>query len=64
MKYAALLRRGESIGSGLIEETIKHNVGHRVKQTGAPWKPDHIGRFVELIAIAHATEWDAYWSAA
>ena len=62
MKYAARLCRGESIGSGLIEGTIKHNVGRRIKQTGAQWKTDHIGRFMELIAIAHAPKWDAYWS--
>lgn len=64
MKYAARLRRGESIGSGLIEGTIKQNVGRRIKQTGARWKAEHIGPFVELISLGHGQEWEAYWSAA
>ena len=64
MNYAARLRRGESIGSGLIEGTIKQNVGRRVKQTGARWKTTHIGPFVEMISLGHGQEWDDYWSAA
>ena len=64
MKYAALLRRGESIGSGLIEGTIKQKVGRRIKQTGARWKTAHIGPFVELTTIAHSPDWEVYWSAA
>lgn len=64
MKYAARLRRGASIGSGLIEGTIKQNVGRRIKQTGARWKTDHIGPLVELISLGHTEEWESYWSAA
>jgi hypothetical protein len=64
MKYAARLRRGESIGSGLIEGTIKQNVGRRIKQTGARWKTEHIGPLVELMTLGPFPEWDAYWSAA
>lgn len=56
MRYAARLRRGESIGSGLIEGTIKQNVGRRIKQTGARWKADHIGPFVEFISLSHGPE--------
>ena len=64
MKYAARLRRGKSIGSGLIEGTIKQNVGRRIKQTGAQWKTEHIGPLVELMTLSNYPEWDAYWSAA
>jgi hypothetical protein len=64
MAYAARLRRGQSIGSGLIEGTIKQNVGRRIKQTGARWKSSHIGPLVELMSLDHSPEWDAYWSAA
>jgi hypothetical protein len=64
MRYAARLRRGESIGSGLIEGTIKQNVGRRIKQTGARWKAEHIGPLVELMTLGHGPEWDTYWSAA
>lgn len=64
MRYAARLRRGQSIGSGLIEGTIKQNVGRRIKQTGARWKTEHVGPLVELMSISHCSAWDAYWSAA
>lgn len=64
MTYAARLRRGASIGSGMIEGAIKQLVGRRIKQTGARWKTDHIGPMVELISLGHTEDWDAYWSAA
>ena len=38
LNYALRLRRGQSIGSGLIEGTIKQVVNRRLKQTGARWK--------------------------
>jgi hypothetical protein len=64
MMYAARLRRGASIGSGMIEGTIKQLVGRRIKQTGARWKTEHISPLVELISLSHTEDWDAYWSAA
>jgi hypothetical protein len=62
--YAVRLRRGQAIGSGLIEGTIKQEVGRRMKQTGARWRSEHVGRFVQLRALADGAEWDHYWSAA
>jgi hypothetical protein len=62
--YAVRLRRGQAIGSGLIEGTIKQEVGRRMKQTGARWRSDHVGRFVQFRALANGAEWDHYWSAA
>jgi hypothetical protein len=64
MMYAARLRRGASIGSGMIEGAIKQLVGRRIKQTGARWKTEHIGPMVELISLGHTEDWDVYWSAA
>lgn len=64
MNYAARLRRGASIGSGMIEGAIKQLVGRRIKQTGARWKTEHISPLVELISLGHTEDWDAYWSAA
>lgn len=64
MMYAARLRCGASIGSGLIEGTIKQLVSRRIKQTGARWKTDNIGPMVELISLGHTTDWDKYWSTA
>lgn len=64
MRYAARLRRGQPIGSGLIEGTIKQLVGRRLKQTGARWRTEHVGPLVELVGLAQTEEWDKYWAAA
>lgn len=61
LKYALRLRRGQSIGSGLVEGSIKQLLNHRLKQTGARWKVEHVGPFVELGALAAGPEWQAYW---
>lgn len=62
MHYAARLRQGKSIGSGMIEGTIKQMVGRRLKQTGARWKTKHVAPFVELVALADSPEWETYWA--
>lgn len=61
LNYAARLRRGEPIGSGLVEGSIKQLLNRRLKQTGARWKVGHVGRFVELVALADSPEWHAFW---
>ncbi len=61
LNYALRLRRGQSIGSGLVEGSIKQLVNKRVKQTGARWKVEHVGPFVELGALAAGPEWQAFW---
>jgi hypothetical protein len=60
--YAVRLRRGQSIGSGLVEGSIKQLLNKRVKQTGARWKTEHVGPFVELGALAAGPEWQAFWT--
>ena len=62
LNYALRLRRGQSIGSGMIEGTIKQLVNRRLKQTGARWKGEHVGPLVELCALANGPEWNAYWN--
>ena len=62
--YAVRLHRGQSIGSGLVEGTIKQRVNRRMKRSGARWRVEGVGRFVELCAIADGPEWDHYWSSA
>jgi hypothetical protein len=61
LTYALRLRRGQSIGSGLVEGSIKQLLNHRLKQTGARWKVEHVGPFVELDASAAGPEWQVYW---
>jgi hypothetical protein len=64
LNYALRLRRGQTIGSGLVEGTIKQLINLRMKQTGARWKLEHIGPFVELRALAAGPEWNDYWTPA
>jgi hypothetical protein len=61
--YAARLRRGQVIGSGLVEGTIKQRVNLRLKRTGARWRAAGVGPFVELLAMAETAEWSGYWAA-
>src|SRR5207248_11748493 len=59
--YAVRLRRGQAIGSGLVEGTIKQLLNKRLKQTGARWKVGHVGPLVELGALAAGPEWQVFW---
>lgn len=59
--YAKRLAEGRSIGSGLIEGTIKQLVNRRMKRTGARWRVEHVGPLVELIALADQPEWHHFW---
>jgi hypothetical protein len=61
LSYALRLRRGQSIGSGLVEGSIKQLLNKRLKQTGARWRVEHVGPFVELGALAAGPEWQAFW---
>ena len=61
VNYALRLRRGQSIGSGLVEGSIKQLLNIRLKQTGARWKVEHVAPLVELGALAAGPEWEAFW---
>lgn len=60
--YAVRLGRGQAIGSGLVEGTIKQRVNVRMKRSGARWLPAEVGPFVELLALADSPEWEEYWT--
>lgn len=61
--YLSRLRRGQAIGSGLVEGTIKQVVNIRMKRTGARWRVGHVGPFVEFVALADSPEWREHWAA-
>jgi hypothetical protein len=61
--YAARLRRGQAIGSGLVEGSIKQLVNLRMKRTGARWRVARVGPFVEFLALADGPEWREHWTA-
>jgi hypothetical protein len=56
------LRRGQAIGSGAVEGAIKQLVNLRMKRTGARWRLEHVGPFVELQALADGPEWAEHWA--
>jgi hypothetical protein len=58
--YAVRLRRGQAIGSGLVEGTIKQRVNLRMKRASARWRPEHVGPFVELLALVDSPEWEEH----
>jgi len=64
LSYAKRLVDGRSIGSGLVEGSVKQLVNRRLKQTGARWKVAHVGPLVELAALVDTHEWDSLWNAA
>ncbi|AMV28008.1 hypothetical protein VT84_26625 [Gemmata sp. SH-PL17] len=64
LDYAPRLARGQSIGSGAVEGTIKQEVNLRLKRTGARWRAEHVGPLVELRALSHTPDWQALWAAA
>jgi hypothetical protein len=59
--YAERLRRGQSIGSGLVEGACKQVIGRRLKQTGARWKVRRAERMATLCAIQAGDQWGTYW---
>lgn len=60
--YAERLAAGRSIGSGLVEGSIKQLVNLRLKRTGARWRVAHVGPLVELIALADTPDWQTFWA--
>ena len=64
LDYAGRLAAGRSIGSGAVEGAVKQLVNLRMKRTGARWKVEHVGPFVELLALWKEPEWEGLWVAA
>ena len=62
LNYVLRLRRGQSIGSGLVEGSIKQLLNVRLKQTGARWRVEHVAPLVELGALAGGPGWGAFWA--
>lgn len=64
LNYALRLRRGQPIGSGLIEGACKQMIGRRMKQTGAQWDVDNADRMALLCSLAYADALPLYFTAA
>lgn len=64
LSYAQRLANGRSIGSGLIEGSVKQLVNRRMKLTGARWRVEHVGPLVELAAVVDTPDGHDFWTAA
>ena len=64
LNYAERLAAGRSIGSGAVEGAVKQLINLRMKRTGARWRVENVGPFVELIALSETPDWNALWAAA
>ncbi len=62
MGHAARRRRGQAIGRGVVEGTIKQRVHGRRKRSGARGLPEHAGPVVEWLARADGPEWTEFWA--
>ncbi len=64
LNYVLRLRRGQPIGSGLIEGACKQMIGRRMKQTGAQWTVDNANRMAFLCSLTYADSLPLYFNAA
>jgi len=64
LNYALRLRRGQPIGSGMIEGACKQMIGRRMKQTGAQWDVANANRMALLCSINYADALPLYFNAA
>jgi hypothetical protein len=63
MGYRARLAEGRSIGSGLVEGTIK-TLGLRLKARGARWVERNVENMAALVSLSNSSNWDTYWAMA
>jgi hypothetical protein len=64
LKYSLRLRRGQPIGSGMVEGAAKQMIGRRMKQTAAEWDVDNANRMALLCSLAYADSLPQYFNAA
>jgi hypothetical protein len=63
-QYPQAIARGLPIGSGEIESGHRHVIQHRLKLSGAWWRPDTADHMIALRVCRANNEWDAYWQKA
>jgi hypothetical protein len=63
LEYRQRLAEGRSIGSGLIEGTIK-TLGLRLKARGARWVERNAENMAALVGLSQSSLWESYWTLA
>lgn len=61
--YRDRLRRGEPIGSGLVEGACKTIIGRRLKANSARWLRENADAVGALACLLYDDRWDDFWNA-
>ena len=64
MNYALRLKRGQSIGTGMVEGAAKNLIGKRLKANNARWRIENVGKMAGLCSALYSDCWDNFWNAA
>jgi hypothetical protein len=62
LNYVLRLKRGQSIGSGMVEGAAKNMIGRRLKANLARWLPANVNRMGVVCATLYSGNWEAYWN--
>jgi len=61
LNYALRLKRGQSIGTGMVEGAAKNLIGRRLKANNARWLVGNVGKMAGLCSALYSDCWDDYW---
>lgn len=61
--YRQAIEADLPIGSGEIESAHRSVIQARLKRAGAWWRSDHAQDMLDLRALRHNGQWEAYWDA-
>lgn len=61
LNYALRLKRGQTIGSGLVEGAAKNMIGRRLKANNAEWTEENVNRMGVVCSAMYSGYWDSFW---
>jgi hypothetical protein len=61
LNYAVRLKRGQSIGTGMVEGAAKNLIGRRLKANNAEWRVENVGKMAGLCSAMYSACWDRFW---
>ena len=64
MNCALWLKRGQSIGTGMVGGAAKNLIGRRLKADNARWRLENVGKMAGLCSALSSDCWDDFWNAA
>jgi hypothetical protein len=63
LNYVLRLRRGQSIGSGMVEGAAKNMIGKRLKANNARWCEGNVNRMGVICSAMYSEYWETFWLA-